>query len=189
MSGCCERKPWFMLCAGLGLGLLVGVGMLVGALAANRQAARGSGSALPETLLHAMSTHGADNFAIATGPVEDDMEGLFTLDFLTGDLRCYVLNPRTGVWGAGYRYNVVQDLAVAQGKAPKFLMVTGVASFRGGGVANNLGSSMVYVADANTGNFAVYGVPYDRTAAGRGGVQVFPLVRVAVGKAREDVGQ
>lgn len=187
-----KRNPYFMLFCGLSMGLLVGVGMLIGALAAGSRGVPSQAVAaeatwqLPETLLHATSTHGTENFAIATGPVTDDLEGLFTLDYLTGDLRCFLLNSRAiGTWAGFYEYNVATDLGVQPGKTPKFLLATGIGSFRGGGVANNLGGSVVYVLDANTGNFAVYGVPVDRALANRGAPQGFlPLVRLAVGKAR-----
>ena len=34
------------------------------------------------------------------GPqVDDDVEGLYTLDFVTGDLQCFVINPRNGQFG------------------------------------------------------------------------------------------
>jgi hypothetical protein len=186
-----KRNPYLMLFCGLVMGLLVGVGMLIGAVVGGRQVgagrpAGGTSWQLPETLLHATATHGTENFAIATGPVTDDLEGLFTLDFLTGDLRCFLLNSRSvGNWSGYYGYNVATDLAVQPGKTPKFLIATGMGSFRGGGVANNLGGSVVYVLDANTGNFAVYGVPVDRNLANRGAAQGFlPLVRLGVGKAR-----
>ena len=37
--------------------------------------------------LHATATHGLDKFAIATGLVDDSVEALYFLDFLTGDMR------------------------------------------------------------------------------------------------------
>jgi hypothetical protein len=141
--------------------------------------------ALPPTLLHATASHSGESMALATGQIDDDVEGVFILDYLTGDLYCYVLNPRTSQWGGFFRHNVVQDLAVEPGKKPSFAMVTGGINFLRGSAARTVpGLCVVYVLDANTGNFAAYGVQWDRTAARAGTPQKGPLVRIAVGKAR-----
>ncbi len=42
---------------------------------------------MPETVLNASASHGGETFAMATGPVDADVEGLFMLDFLTGELQ------------------------------------------------------------------------------------------------------
>ena len=177
---------------GLGMGLLVGVGMLVGALIATGRMAhdrtsqdRGGYISLPETALHATASAGGDTFAIATGPIDDEVEGLFTLDFLTGDLKCLVINPRNGRWSS-FEYNVLADLGVAEkGKASKLLMVTGAWSMRASGAgAGRPAASVVYVADAVTGNVGVYSVPWNRSIPPTGGVQGGALVQVALGKVR-----
>ena len=41
----------------------------------------------PSVPLHASSTHGIEKFAIATGLVDNNVEALYFLDFLTGDMR------------------------------------------------------------------------------------------------------
>src|SRR4051812_6114177 len=41
----------------------------------------------PQVPLHAVATHGQDNFAICTGPLDDEIEAIFVLDFATGDLK------------------------------------------------------------------------------------------------------
>ena len=40
---------------------------------------------LPDTPLHAVSTDRTDTFAMATGPVDSEVEAVYFLDFLTGD--------------------------------------------------------------------------------------------------------
>ena len=120
--------------------------------------------------------------AVATGPVDEDVEGFFVLDFLTGDLQCQVINSRVGKFGALFRANVRADLGVGQSKKPKFLMVTGLASFNRGAGAIRPGLSAIYVIDANTGKFAAYGVPWSR--------QLANTVRPQAGALRLlDVGQ
>jgi len=49
----------------------------------------------PSVRLHAVASQGEDNFAIATGFIDEETEGIFFLDFLTGDLAAGVLNPRS----------------------------------------------------------------------------------------------
>ena len=58
---------------------------------------------------HATATHGSDNFAIATGLVDDSIEALYFLDFLTGDLRAAVVSRRNGEFTGFFSYNVLAD--------------------------------------------------------------------------------
>lgn len=179
MTRSAKRAAW-AFAAGCGCGLLVGVGMFLGA----GWAGRGE-IAFPEHALHAAATHGGDSVAIASGPIDDGMEGLFTLDFLTGELACTVVNPRTGTLGGLYRHSVVKDLPVEDGKQPKFLMVTAIANFRTGVAGNTRpAQSVLYVCDAHTGKWACYMLPWNREAANMNVVQAQPMVRLGVGSAR-----
>lgn len=174
-------SPWLTLTAGLGVGLLMGVGMLIGALVTMRGEPQ---LVLPETALHATATHGSDSFAIATGQISDGVEGIFFLDYLTGEVQCWVLNPRTGFLGGRYRHNVVADLGVEQGKKPNYIMVTGAASFRAGGAAVRPADSLLYVVDGNTGRFAAYSLPWNRNAAATNTPQSFPFKLIGKGAIR-----
>ena len=112
--------------------------------------------------------HSGETFAIATGPISEEVEGIFALDYLTGDLQCWVINPRTNVIGGYFRHNVVADLGMDQSrKNPKYLMVTGRTGLRGGGSATRYSECILYVADATTGNLVGYAVPWNRTMASR----------------------
>ncbi len=177
------RRPVWFLGTGFLLGLLVGVGMLVGALV-TWSSTQPTALTFPETPLHAMATDSCDTFAMATGLISDGVEGVFFLDYLTGDLQCWVLNSRTGQLGGQFRHNVVLDLGVEQGKKPRYLMVTGAASFRRGTSGMSPADSLVYVADANTGHFAAYALPWDRNSAARGMPQVADMMVVGKGSAR-----
>jgi hypothetical protein len=177
-----KRSTW-MLLAGLAMGLLVGVGMMIGTLVAVRSAPA-TALSLPETLLHATASHSGKSMAMATGLVDEEAEGVFILDFLTGELQCYVINPRTYQWGGMFKYNVISDLGVQQGKDPNYVMVTGQTQFqRGTGVATPA-MCVVYVMDANTGNFAAYGLAWNRTMARGPQVQAGSLTLLQQGKAR-----
>jgi len=175
-------RPKVMLVVGLVMGLLVGVGMMIGTLV-------GVGYQEQPLVLHATGSHGGETFAMATGPIDSDVEGLFLLDFLTGELQCRVIYPhRQGQMGGVFKYNVIADLGVQAGKKPDYVLVTGGANFTRGTGANTPASCVVYVADANTGNFAAYGIMFNRTMF-RTGAAPLPgsFALLAAGKAREVV--
>jgi hypothetical protein len=138
---------------------------------------------LQQRYLNATSTHGADTMAIATGRI-DDNEGLFVLDFLTGELSCFVVNNRTGTFTSGFKTNVLQALGIAPGKKPKYLMVTGGADLPRGVGRNRMAGSIVYVVDSNTGNFAGWAIPYDGNASASGSPQIGQMQYLDAGKAR-----
>lgn len=112
--------------------------------------------------LHATATHAGEGFAMATGAVDEDGEGLFILDYLTGDLRGMLLNVRSGKFNSFYEHNVVEDLGTADVKNPKYVLLTGRAAFRDGiGVPRTrLSRSAIYVAELTSGVVAAYAVPW-----------------------------
>ncbi len=121
------------------------------------------GLSLPELKAHATASQSHDNFVIATGYVEDGTEGLFFLDFLTGDLKGAVLNNRGPGFNAYYQYNIANDFAAGAVKNPKYLMVTGQARDMGGGAGGRLARTVLYVVEATSGQMVVYALPYSRT--------------------------
>lgn len=179
------NRPKLMLAVGLTVGLLVGAGMMIGTLVgvSHQQTAT---LTFPETVLNATASHSGETFAMATGPVDTDVEGLFTLDFLTGQLQGRVIYPhRQGQFGGLFTYNVIADLGVQAGKKPDYVMVTGQANFTRGAAANTPAGCVIYVADANTGNFAAYTIMFNRTAYRAGAPQQGTFTLLGVGKARE----
>jgi hypothetical protein len=122
----------------------------------------------PSVPLHASATHGLDRFAIATGLVDDRVEALYFLDYLTGDMRAAVINPRTGKFTAFFTRNIAADFGGA-GRGAGYLMVTGEADIPRGAAQFQLERSIVYVADATTGQVAAYTIPWNSAvhAAGR----------------------
>ena len=97
----------------LGIGLVVGliIGLNIEGL-------------WPSVPLHATATHGLDKFAIATGLVDDSVEALYFLDFLTGDMRAAVINPKTGKFNSFFTRNIATDFGGA-GRSSGYLLVTG----------------------------------------------------------------
>lgn len=183
------HRPALMLCSGLTMGLLVGVGMLIGSLAAVRSQPSTTWP-MSETLLHATASHSAETLAMATGWIEQDMEGVFMLDYLTGELQCWVLSSRTAQFVAVFKHNVIADLGVQQGKKPAYVMVTGQAQFLRGAGEVAPANCVLYVADGNTGNFVAYTVLLNRTLYRGNAPQTGIFKLLGTGKARTlEVGQ
>ena len=174
-------KRWRPVAAALGL---FAAGGLVGgwAMHASRPEA---GVGLPQELvLQAAGASNNDAFAIATGRIDQDVEGVFLLDFLTGELRCSVINPRTGKFGGLFATNVIQVLGVDQQKKPRYLLATGDIAFNRGGAASRPAGTVCYVVDANTGAYAAFGLAWNRTVAQTGNVQSGQLIVYDGGKMR-----
>ncbi|MCA9217327.1 MAG: hypothetical protein KDB27_29865 [Planctomycetales bacterium] len=133
---------------------------------------------LPREFLHADSAASNESFAMATGLVDQDVEGLFTLDYFSGELQCVVLNRRTGKFNGQFKTNVTADLGVGQNS--KYLLATGRVNSPG----RQGGNSVVYVMDTTSGNFAAYGVPWRVDLSSRGQPQTGILALIDVGRAR-----
>ena len=86
-SRICAKTFALCLASGLGCSLALLVGLYVGKSQAT--------NSLPLPLA-ASSADSSDTLAVASGPISDDSEGVFFLDFNTGDLQCLVYYPRTG---------------------------------------------------------------------------------------------
>src|SRR5262245_13721198 len=87
---------------------------------------------MPAQPSQAVATHGQDGFALATGLLDSNVEGVYFLDTLTGVLRGAVLNVYNGQFTASFDQNVMNDMHLDTVKNPKFLMVTGLANLRRG---------------------------------------------------------
>ncbi|MCG8448584.1 MAG: hypothetical protein MI725_03265 [Pirellulales bacterium] len=133
--------------------------------------------------VEASATHGLDNFAIATGFVDRGVEAIYFLDFLTGDLRAAVISRRTGQFDAVYQYNVQQDFGT-QIKNPKYLMVTGIADLPRGARNTQLGNSLIYIAEATTGQLYCYALPWDSSASAAARPQTNQFIPMGGGSIR-----
>jgi hypothetical protein len=140
------RRPAAWLVAGLMLGL-------------------GLGGFLPHAPLHASATDHTDNFVLATGSIDNDLEAVFILDFLTGSLKCAVLSTATGKFTSAFETSVLEDLGVKANQNPKFMMVTGTAGLQQQGGNFQIGHCVAYVAETTTGRMAAYAVPWARNQA------------------------
>jgi len=177
------KKRSFIL--GVGCGLLFGVGMVIGTIVGisttDTPNAAIAGFEIDGKFLQAAAGDSSDQFAIATGKISDTAEGVFMLDGLTGDLQCLVPYTRTATFGGRFTTNVFKDLKINATKPPRFIMVTGEANFSGG---RRVGNCIVYIVDASTGNYAAYGVPWDRQMETQGRAQQGLLQGLTSGSAR-----
>ena len=96
-----SRFTWLLL--GLAAGLVVGLNVA---------------GIWPQVPLHAVATHGQDNFAICTAPMDEDVEAVFVLDDVTGDLKAAALNVQMRQFNTFFEYNVLRDLPTANAKNP-----------------------------------------------------------------------
>lgn len=117
-------------------------------------------SIMPARPLHAVATQGMDGFALCTGPIDNSLEGVFFLDYLTGNLKGAAISLATGKFTTFYDYNVLKDFQLDAAKSPKFLMVTGIAQLRRGPSQVQPGQSMIYITELNSGICAAYAVPW-----------------------------
>lgn len=182
-------RSWGMLAAGLLIGLTIGISGAVGVLVGQRSSLPAGMPSLAELKLKASATHGSDTFAIATGYVDEDVEGLYTLDFLTGDLQCFVINPRNGAVGGWFKTNVSNVLSVEKGKKPAYLLATGHINIGGGYGGTRPAASICYVADANSGEVAAFSFPWAKAATSAGVAQATNMTVVKAWKARNIPGQ
>jgi hypothetical protein len=175
-----------MLMVGLLVGISISVVATFATLAGWGYLDKGKAELL-EQQLHAVATQGSDSMAIATGFIDEGVEGVFILDFITGDLICQVLNARTGALGGVFKQNVVQDLGVEQGKQPKYLLATGHLEMRQNISNVRPANSIVYVADSNTGRYVAYILPWNQQVVNSGGYQFAPMIPIGRGTARNAV--
>ena len=135
--------------------------------------------------VHAATAAADESFAVCTAPVGDGMEGLFLLDFETGDLCGGVLNRASAKFTTAYRHNVLKDLEFRAGKVknPRFLLTTGLADFTGN-AAGTIAGSVLYVTEASTGVTVAYGIPWNAQQAAAGGGGAAPFVPLDIAKPR-----
>ena len=114
----------------------------------------------PNFPIEASATDSNSTFAMATGQIDQDIEAVYFLDALTGDLNGVVLSQQSGKFMVYYHRNILADLGVDPTKNPKFLMVTGAVNLRRGAGGSQPGPVVVYIAEITTGKVAAYAIPW-----------------------------
>ena len=116
---------------------------------------------LPRERVMAVATDRNDQFAMATCTVSAiaGQEGIFVIDFLTGQLKGAVLNKSNGKFTQFYYRNLAQDFKIDPTAEPRFAFVTGRANLPSArGI--QIGASVLYIAELSSGTVACYGYDY-----------------------------
>jgi hypothetical protein len=160
-----------------GLGIGIGLGAIAGLLL---------GGGWPQTPLHATATDRTDSFAMASGLVDENVEAVYFLDFLTGDLNAVVMGRQSGHFTSYFKCNVAADMGIDNAKSPRYMMITGSVDLRRSSRLQ-YSQCVVYVAEVTTGKVAAYAIPWSSglQQGGQGGVQ--PLVPIASTRFRNGV--
>ncbi|MBN1590536.1 MAG: hypothetical protein JW888_13560 [Pirellulales bacterium] len=139
----------------------------------------------PHAPLHASATDRFQTFAVATGMVDDGVEAIYFLDFLTGDLKARVLSkqipPR---FNAFYERNILRDFGVDPTKNPRYLMVTGLNDLRRGGSRLRPSVGVCYVVEITTGRVAAYAIPWDAQSHASGQMSSGEIILLDVNQFR-----
>jgi hypothetical protein len=163
MSTNIVERPSLLLGAGVIGGLLIAAVAFGGYWLGRQELAVPSW--LPERGVRADSAVAGETFAMCTGLIDEDGEGVFTLDYLTGDMKLFVLNRRTGKFTAAFTGNVYPQLEPVKGKPPRYLVTGGRVNFLRGGTVTQPAMCAFYVLDENSGKFAAYGIQWNRAMA------------------------
>lgn len=105
--------------------------------------------------VHASATHGRDNYIMATGELEKDVEYVAFLDALTADLKVAVMNVRNYSFQIFYSRNIKNDFKDTREKNPRYLMATGLSAFNSQ-TGRRYGQSVIYVTEINSGQCIAY---------------------------------
>ena len=138
----------------------------------------------PHEPLRADQSDRADKFGICSVPCTLAIAGLpsteavFILDFVTGRLQGFYLNPQQGGFTQMFYRDVADDLRLNEKGAaqPVYAFVGGQGQFSGQGTS--WGGSLIYVAEMPTGTLVAYAYPFSQNNAGQ------PQQMVPVGKAQ-----
>lgn len=119
----------------------------------------------PHEPVQAAATDRSAQFAIVTVNVQaqiDPLEGVFTLDFLTGDLKGAVLSRQTGKFTAFYYRNVASDFTVDRNAKLSYAITSGNATLQARGGATPA-TSLLYIAELTSGKVNAYGFLWKET--------------------------
>jgi hypothetical protein len=135
----------------------------------------------PQEPMHAGTSDRDEKFAMLTVPVKDvtfggvrdHLEGVFVLDFLTGQLKGAVLG-KGGKFTHSYFRNVAADFQVDPAANPHYAIVQGNAQLPSQG-RFTMATGVVYVGEMTSGKVAAYGFIYNDTTRPVGPIALTPL--------------
>lgn len=127
----------------------------------------------------AVTTDRNSKFAMATCEISSvsaygGAEGIFVLDFLTGQLTGAILNNKTGTFTYRCSRSIANDFKVDPKAEPHYAIVTGSANLPNKGNANPA-SGVIYIGELSSGQVICYSFPYRFTNR----PTVVPLTKLA----------
>ena len=144
----------------------------------------------PHAPLYALATDRTETYGMATGPLDVEVEAVYFLDFLTGDLKAFVLGQQGRSWTGYFHANVAADLQIDPQKNPKFMMVTGMINLRrAGGTRLQPSNSVCYVAEITTGKVAAYAIAWSPSMYKANQPQSGELNCIAITRFRTPAGE
>ena len=144
----------------------------------------------PHAPLYGMATDRSESYGMATGALDSEVEAVYFLDYLTGDLKAIVLGQQAGTWTGFFHANVAADLQIDPQKNPKFMMVPGLVSLRrSGGSRLQPSNSICYVAEITTGKVAAYAIAWSPSMYRANQPQSGDLKCVAITRFRQLTGE
>jgi hypothetical protein len=143
----------------------------------------------PNTPIYAVATDRIESYGMATGPLDSEIEAVYFLDFLTGQLTAVILGKQQGTWAGFFTANVSADMQIDPQKNPKFLMTTGVVNVRrAGGTRLQPASSVLYVAEVTSGQVAAYNIRWAPNMYASGQPQSGQIPLIGVTHFRQGTG-
>jgi hypothetical protein len=129
---------------------------------------------------YAATSDRAVHFSMMTVPVTDaangivdPLDGVFVLDFTTGQLKGAVLNRQIGKFASFYFRDVAKDFDFKPNQIPEYCMVNGYAQIpiQGG---RKMASGMIYLSELASGKVVGYCFPWQEQGLGVPG-QLIPI--------------
>lgn len=117
-----------------------------------------------------------EKFGMVTCPMSftDGTEGVFVIDYLTGQLKGGMVNPRIGKFTNFYFRNLAADFNVDPKAQPHYVMVSGNRGQSIASSGNTLSSGTLYVGELTSGKVVAYVFPYRELRAPAPPVQILP---------------
>lgn len=154
-----KRHGWTTIWIAIAMVALIGNGLWF----AYTLGARSANSNDSPLVLRADSAASGKTVSMATGRIDADIEGLFVLDHLTGNLFCSLLSPRTGQQLGLFQTNAALLIGDRVGD-PDYVMTTGYIELGAAGRIGNLrpAQCVCYVSEGNSGRVLAFTLQFDR---------------------------
>ncbi len=141
----------------------------------------------PQPEIKASVANGNDKFTMVTVPLTEtgEIEGVFVLNHLTGQLTGGAIYSQTGKFGYSFMHNVAADFQTSKKTPePKYAIVSGTANLQSsGGVQPAFG--VIYIGELSSGAVIAYGFP---RPTNRNAGSAMPLVKLDFFKFADSVG-